>query len=49
MTPWATKPGAPYNVIYNLAPSADGKTITWMSNPAHSGDRAVARFPPTPT
>ena len=34
--------GAPYNVIYNLAPSADGKTITWMSNPAHSGDRAVA-------
>jgi len=28
--------GAPYNVIYNLAPSADGKTITWMSNPAHS-------------
>ena len=36
--------GAPYNVIYNLAPSADGKTITWMSNPAHSGDRAVARL-----
>lgn len=36
--------GAPYNVIYNLAPSADGKTITWMSNPAHSGDRAVAEF-----
>ena len=36
--------GAPYNVIYNLAPSADGKTITWMSNPAHSGDRAVARI-----
>ena len=36
--------GAPYNVIYNLAPSADGKTITWMSNPAHSGDQAVAEF-----
>ena len=36
--------GAPYNVIYNLAPSADGKTITWMSNPAHSAARAVARI-----
>ena len=36
--------GAPYNVIYNLAPSADGKTITWMSNPVHSGDRAVAQL-----
>ena len=36
--------GAPYNVIYNLVPSADGKTITWMSNPAHSGDRAVAQL-----
>ena len=36
--------GAPYNVIYNLAPSADGKTITWMSNPVHSAARAVARI-----
>ena len=36
--------GAPYNVIYNLAPSADGKTITWMSNPVHSAARAVARL-----
>ena len=36
--------GAPYNVIYNLAPSADGKTITWMSNPAASAEQAVAEF-----
>ena len=36
--------GAPYNVIYNVAPSADGKTITWMSNPAHSDSRAVAQI-----
>ena len=36
--------GAPYNVIYNIAPSADGKTITWMSNPAASAEQAVAEF-----
>lgn len=28
--------GAPYYVIYNLSQSADGKTVTWMSNPVHS-------------
>ena len=36
--------GAPYYVIYNLSQSADGKTVTWMSNPVHSAARAVARI-----
>lgn len=36
--------GAPYNVIYNLAPSADGKTITWMSNPTHSAAQAIVQI-----
>ncbi len=33
--------GVPYNIIYNLSQSADGKTITWMSNPSHSGANAI--------
>ena len=33
--------GAPYNIIYNLAQRADGKTITWMANPSHSAAAAV--------
>lgn len=36
--------GAPYNVIYNVAPSADGKTITWMSNPTHSAAQAIVQI-----
>ena len=36
--------GAPYNVIYNIAPSADGKTITWMSNPTHSAAQAIVQI-----
>ena len=36
--------GAPYYVIYNLSQSADGKTVTWMSNPVHSAAQAVARI-----
>lgn len=41
MTLWGMKPGAPYYVIYNLSQSADGKTVTWMSNP-------VPQRPPGP-
>ena len=36
--------GAPYNVIYNITPSADGKTITWMSNPTHSAAQAIVQI-----
>ena len=36
--------GAPYNIIYDLSTNADGKTITWMSNPAASAEQAVAEF-----
>ena len=33
--------GAPYNIIYALSPAADGKTITWMSDPRHSAAAAI--------
>ena len=36
--------GAPYNIIYALSPAADGKTITWMSDPRHSAAAAVAEL-----
>ena len=36
--------GAPYNIIYALSPAADGKTITWMSDPRHSAATAVAEL-----
>ena len=36
--------GVPYNIIYDLSTNADGKTITWMSNPAASAEQAVAEF-----
>ena len=35
--------GAPYNIIYNMALTADSKTITWMSNPSCSADKAGAQ------
>ena len=38
------KTGAPYNIIYALSPAADGKTITWMSDPRHSAAAAVAEL-----
>lgn len=36
--------GAPYNIIYALSPAADGKTITWMSDPRHSAAAAIAEL-----
>ena len=36
--------GAPYNIIYALSPAADGKTITWMSDPRRSAAAAVAEL-----
>ena len=36
--------GAPYNIIYALSPAADGKTITWMSDPRRSAAVAVAEL-----
>lgn len=36
--------GAPYNIIYALSPAADGKTITWMSDPRHTAAAAVAEL-----
>lgn len=36
--------GAPYNIIYALSPSADSKTITWMSDPRYSAAAAVAEL-----
>ena len=36
--------GAPYNIIYALSPAADGKTITWMSDPRHSAAAAVVEL-----
>ena len=36
--------GAPYNIIYNMALTADSKTITWMSNPSCSADKAGAQI-----
>ncbi len=36
--------GAPYNIIYALSPAADGKIITWMSDPRHSAAAAVAEL-----
>ena len=38
------KTGAPYNIIYALSPAADGKTITWMSDPRHSAAAAVVEL-----
>lgn len=36
--------GAPYNIIYALSPAADGKTITWMSDPRYSAAAAIAEL-----
>ena len=36
--------GAPYNITYNLAQSADGKNISWMANPSYSAGKAVVEF-----
>ena len=36
--------GAPYNIIYNMAQSAEEKNISWMSNPSFSAGKAVAEI-----
>ena len=36
--------GTPYNISFNLAKAQDGKTITWMSHPTNSADRAVVEL-----
>ena len=36
--------GTPYNISFNLTKAQDGKTITWMSHPTNSADRAVVEL-----